>query len=73
MNLGMLGEQAHGEKSLFVWQRWNHNLQSPFCPVNPTAIKGRERGATGKSDQSPTHSAEQTVHIFALKEHTNPS
>lgn len=39
----MLGEQAHGEKSLFVWQRWNHNLQSPFCPVNPAAIKGRER------------------------------
>lgn len=49
---GNAGEQSLGEKSLFVWQRWNHNLQGPFCPTNPTAIKGRERRATGKSDQS---------------------
>lgn len=45
-NLGVLGEQAHGEKSQFGKQRWNHNLWSPLCPcrpVIPTAIKGKER------------------------------
>lgn len=51
----MLGERAHGEKSQFGKQRWNHNLWSPFCPcrpVIPTAIKGKEREATGKSNKS---------------------
>lgn len=51
----MLGEQAQGEKSQFGKQRWNHNLWSPFCPcrpVIPTAIKGKESEATGKSNKS---------------------
>lgn len=54
-NLGVLGERAHGEKSQFGKQRWNHNLWSPFCPcrpVIPTPIKGKEREATGKSNKS---------------------
>ncbi|CAJ1054585.1 Hypothetical predicted protein [Xyrichtys novacula] len=54
-NLGVLGERAHGEKSQFGKQRWNHNLWSPFCPcrpVIPTPIKAKEREATGKSNKS---------------------
>lgn len=51
----MLGERVHGEKSQFGKQWWNHNLGSPFYPcrpVIPTAIKGKESEATGKSSTS---------------------
>lgn len=51
----VLDKRAHGEKSQFGKQQWNHNLWSPFCPcrpVIPTAIKGKEREATGKSKKS---------------------
>ena len=54
-NLEVLDEQLHGEKSQFGKQRWNRNLWSPLClchPEIPTAIKAKEREATGKSNKS---------------------